>query len=312
MASARLIATPRARRVWLVAAAALPLLLSTRWIANEQCRRAQAQEGETALEWVRLIAARDQRLVDEAEVLLRLVARMGAVRGGDLEASRELFAELFERHRHYAAVGLGRLDGELLVGLAREDSLGAWIRERLRRGAAGGLVGSPLGTAAGPAFPAFFVTAPTRVRSQDAVAFALVQLAWLEPQPGAPLLPEGASAIMWDASGVVLARFPHAERWRGLVATHTPLFRSAVASKGTRIVEAAGVDGVRRRYAFGSAASPRPGSILAVGFPIEPACAGVRRTAWAGTFGLACMSVIAAALALGRRSGDPRPVSQQP
>ncbi len=79
---------------------------------------------------------------------------------------------------------------------------------------------------------------------------AAVSLERLAAQFMASPVLAGATFSIWDERGTVLFRHPDNKRWFGTVHPVAGIVKALTASKGTRTVEAAGLDGVRRVYAL--------------------------------------------------------------
>jgi len=98
--------------------------------------------------------------------------------------------------------------------------------------------------------PGVIAAYPTLAKDEsvNAIILAPIDLQWVGRLASLVEARAGASAVLLDRNGTVLAAFPdHGERGRNFA--HHPLFRAAFAAPdGT--VTAAGFDGVRRIFAF--------------------------------------------------------------
>lgn len=83
-----------------------------------------------------------------------------------------------------------------------------------------------------------------------AVLATTLNLAWLELELAKAELPPGSRVTVLDGTGLVLARYPDAERWGGRSAAELPLWRNILAKGGEGTEEDIGLDGLRRIVGF--------------------------------------------------------------
>jgi diguanylate cyclase (GGDEF)-like protein len=291
----------------MVAMAMAPLFALAAWAAVEQRELAAERERVNVQRWVRLLADGHELLVRDARQLLRVLARVPALRAAEPEACHALFSDLLARYPQYVTLGLARADGELIASAAREGGEArAWIRERiLRRAAETGtlMIGEPRLSGEVP-LPTVFLADTVPSRLGRAIVFASVELAWVDSEFAATRLPRGATVTVWDGSGVILGRHPRPQHWRGVVASDSALFRSVRASGSAGSVEVRGLDGVRRIYGF-AALDPQDrdrSAVLALGVPLDVAFAETRSLERKSLFALVAMTLLA--LAVGWFGGD--------
>ncbi len=88
-------------------------------------------------------------------------------------------------------------------------------------------------------------------------------------------LPRGAAVMLVDRSGTVLDRYPDAERWLGQMVPEGPIIQTLRARQGEGVVETAGVDGIRRVYAYSPLRGAGAGgnAFVSVGIPTAVAFA---------------------------------------
>jgi diguanylate cyclase (GGDEF)-like protein len=293
--------------MFMVVVAMAPLFALAAWAAVEERARAADRERVNVQRWVRLLADGHELLVRDAQQLLRVLARVPAVRAGEPEACRRLFSDLLARYPQYVTLGLAHTDGEVIASVARWGGEGrAWIRERILRRAAetGTLMTGPPYLSAEARLPTVFLADNVPMRVGRAIVFASVELAWVDREFASSRLPHGATVTIWDASGVILGRHPRPRHWRGVVASESALFRTIRAGSAEGTVEARGLDGVRRIYGvagLGPEDSDRS-AVLALGVPLDVAFAETRTLERKSL--LALIAVTLAALATAWLGGD--------
>ena len=293
----------RVRLLVMAAVAMAPLFALTVWAAADERARAADRERADIRRWALLLAARHQRLVRDAQLLLHVLARVPVVRGADAEACHTLFSRLFSRHPQYATLGLAYNDGDVIASVARSEGAPAWIRQRIsRRAVETGTLTAGLPRVSGEArLPTVFLAQPVPGAVGGKIVFASVELTWLDRQVAFSQLPEGAAATVFDPSGIVLGRHPRPRRWRGIVASRSALFHAVRASNGEGTAEARGLDNVSRLYGF-ARLGPDPETstlppVLALGVPLDLAFAETRSLERKGLLLLSGVMLLALATA---------------
>jgi hypothetical protein len=275
------LSTFRKRLAVMVAVLTAPWLLLALWMGSEGASRSRQRERMDARRWVRLVADGHARVVRDAQQLLLVLARVPVVLADDRNSCRELFTELLAHRPRFVSLGLARSDGEVLVSatsLRRGER--AWVRARVQRlpTEIGQLVEGRPAAAGRPELPALFLAQPVQRHLDRVILYATVELASMDPDVARSMLPSGATATLWDESGIVLARYPQAEHWRGVVQAGSVLFGSIRSSDGEGTVVTRGLDGRKRLYGFTKldTAGLDPGVVLALGVPVDVAFADTR------------------------------------
>ena len=287
----------RARLLLLVLLAVLPalgLVLFTTW---EQRRQAKEAVQGDALQLAELVAADHQRLIEGARQLLAALARLPEVRGQDRGRCSPLLADLLTQYRGYANLGVADTAGNIFcsaIPLARPVNASdrGWFQRALATRAFA--VGEyQMGRITGRATVNFGQPVLDGQGRVQAVVFAALDLGWLnELAHGAPV-PPGSTFTVLDRTGLILARYPDAERWIGKRAPDAALV-TLVLKQGKGVAEDRGLDGVQRLYGFtpldegGDAGAV----YVSIGIPATAAYAGVRRTLLWNLAGLTVAAVI--------------------
>jgi diguanylate cyclase (GGDEF)-like protein/PAS domain S-box-containing protein len=261
----------RARLLTIVLIATLPALALILYTGVAGRRHALAGVRENALLLARLAASYHERLLDLSRQSLADFSQLPEAREGRPAACNALLARLLREHPDFADIGLIEPNGQILcTGLPTTGPLERGDREYFRRAVdTRTLVVGEVEPAGIPPRPALFVGYPVidERNSLRAVAFAAIDLDWLQQFAAASRMPEGRTLLLVDRRGEILSRFPDAERWRGRVMPDAPLVRTILAQRGEGVAEVAGLDGVQRLYSFVPLRSGRdePTLYLAVG-----------------------------------------------
>ena len=244
-----------ARLLLLVLIAALPVLALQ--VYEQVELRAQRKEvvGEQALQLAHLAAAQQDQFVEGARALLTALARLPEVQRRDPEACSALFAELKPQFPAVTGIGATAPDGISFCGsmgvpgdkLSLADR--GYFQDALSRKAlaiSGYIVGRRTGE------PSLNFTYPAldaatgEVRAVLVLAFNLDQLsASLAATPR----PAGATMVLIDRDGTLLARTPPAPDWIGRRLPDAA-FTDALLARREGTLEGVGIDGVGRLYGF--------------------------------------------------------------
>ena len=302
----RLLTGLRARLLLLLLLILIPL---TGLMYYENMQEDRILERRTFEEVQRLaqhFADQQTYFVDNARYFLASIARLEAVRrpGPDCSAVLSHYLQL---EGVYANLGLARPDGRVicsalpfLPGVNIADR--RYFQDALRAGAFA--VGEyQIGRITGRATINFGMPVRSPDGSISGIAFAALDLAWLNRAVARTGLPEGSTLTVIDHRGTILVRHPDPERWIGKAYPDAPIVQ-AVLSEGKGVVRAVGLDGVPRLFGFVPIEGPtdRPISI-AVGVPAASVFAEhktlVGRTL-ISIFGLGTLVLLGAWLVVGR------------
>jgi signal transduction histidine kinase len=125
-------------------------------------------------------------------------------------------------------------------------------------------------------------------------------------------LPEGSTLGLFDAQGTIVMRYPAMPQVLGQNVAGLPMVRAAIAAEGEGTIEARGVDGVDRLYAY-DRAPRRPGTTkdlhFTVGIPLEIAYAQVYDIVVGATVAIVVVALLVVMVAfLGLESFVGRPL----
>jgi diguanylate cyclase (GGDEF)-like protein len=133
-------------------------------------------------------------------------------------------------------------------------------------------------------------------RSPVPVLLARMEMHWVAREVTAAGLGEVATVTLWDAPGRILMRHPDPQGFLGRTAPQSAVGRAILSVRGEGTIEADGVDGVRRLYAFtrlGSGVDERDEVFLSLGVPAHVVFAEQRRLERRNLLLLALASLLA-------------------
>ena len=272
-------ASLRGRLLLLVLLPMIPLLGLAIYSYVEQRDRAGSQARAEVLRLARLAAGDQQRVIDEARLLLTIVSALPEVRNGDLPACNAMMVRLRDQLGSFQSIGLIDAQGTIACA-ALPQALGLAVADRtyfLRAVNTGRFaVGDyQISRSVGTANVNFGYPVLDEGGQLVGVAYAALNLDWLNRYAAAAQLPPDSTLTVLDSGGTIMARHPEPERWLGQSAGGSRLIVDLVghASEGT--AEGIDVDGVTRIFGFvplvGQAGGAR--ASLIVGIPAAPAYA---------------------------------------
>ncbi len=246
------IAGLRARLIALVLLAVLPAVALILYNGHYHAERAKVHALHEAQRLVAVAVADHAQLLADTRQLLLALARLPEVRGDARTCSRFL-AKLKAGYSHYANLAVVSPTGQVACSahpLSRpvDASVHVWFRRAVqtRQVAVGDyqmgcVVGRPVLVTAHPDYDS-----GGRLR---AILTASLDLQRLHRQLTKAPLAEGTNIMLLDSRGTVLSHYPETGRRPGSSRADTPLGRAVLERKqGT--LEATGLDGVPRLYAF--------------------------------------------------------------
>lgn len=204
-----------------------------------------------------------------ARELLVALSSAPVVRDRDAGEAASYFAALLERYQHYEDLALVDAQGKVLAAGSGRAHVGesdrAFIERTLRSES---FTVSDYRVSGATRTATLLCAVPVFNDSGAAVAVvvSLLRLGKLEAVAEELGLPEGASLMVVDRKGTVIARQPDVGEWVGRALPETGLVRT-ILSLDSGSAEAEGLDGVRRVYGFSTAGRGDQGVLhVAVGF----------------------------------------------
>jgi signal transduction histidine kinase len=246
------LASFRVRLFLLVLIALLPILGLMLYTDQEQRRVTVNDVEQNALRLARLAAANQERLIEGTRQLLIVLSQLPAVRNQDAAACSQFMADLWKQYPLYEDMGIADLDGDMFCTAVPSDvrlnvADRPWFKRTIqtRDFVAGDYIiaritGRPVLSTAYPILD--------EEGQVQAVAFAGIDLEWLDAFVAQAQLPAGSTLTLVDDSGIILTRFPSPEAWRGR--SLPPLILQSLLAQDEGVSDEPGLDGVPRLYAF--------------------------------------------------------------
>jgi signal transduction histidine kinase/CheY-like chemotaxis protein len=243
----------RVRLLLLVALAVGPALALTIYTHLEEQQFEAMQVQSHALELARLAAANETQLIDGTEQLLTVLVRIPELQTNP-EACSRFLANLLAQYPHYANLGTVGPDGVPICS-ARPFSgsvnlvNAAFFRHAWQEHdfAIGEYQTDPITGKATVTFGYPLLGANGAVQT---IVFATLDLSWLSQFVTLTQLPKNSVLNIIDHNGTILARYPDPALWVGKAAPEAPLVKAMMSQKSEGAIEAPGLDGVPRLYAF--------------------------------------------------------------
>lgn len=233
--------------------AVLPTIVLMAFTVRERRAADEATHQRDTLQLARHVAAKQQQFIEGARQLLIALAQLPAVRDGDYDACNELFAELIGRYGIYANLGLADVNGDVQCsGLPSVSGVNIGDRAYFQRAVSeqnfavgdyqvGRITGLP---SLNFGYPVFDNAGRWR-----GVVYAALDLTWMSAYATELDLPPGAAFIVIDRLGTILARYPEPQAWVGKLVPDAAVLK-AMQGSSEGVVEAVGVDGIARLFAF--------------------------------------------------------------
>jgi signal transduction histidine kinase len=292
--------TVRLRLMLVAVLAILPILGLTLYAGYEQQQQAIADAQQSALTIARMAALDQGRLIEGTRQLLLAISRFPAVQQHDSQACSEFLADLLAQNPLYSNLAAATPDGDVFcsaVPLSKKvnGSDRSFFQTALKTGdfVVGNYIimrgtGKP-GIAA--VYPALDSSGQVR-----AVAFAAVDLTWLDQCAIQAQPPGGSTLSVVDHDGTILSRYPDPEQWRG---RSLPKGQAKfLLAQANGLTEAEGLDGVQRLYAFTRISGLSEGDLyVRAGIPKAAALADAQRLLRRNLIALLGATVLAFALA---------------
>ena len=240
----------RVRLMFLVVLAMLPVLAFILFTGFEQRQMAIESARQDALRVSRLAGANQENLIEGAHQLLLALSRLPEVQMGDKLRCSVFLADLLKRYSIYSNFGITDAKGMIYISaipIAKpvpvEDrawfqrtqatfdfSVGDYQRGRITKNPTLNF-GYPLLDQGG---------------HFQGTIFAALNLNWVSKLVAEAKLPPGASVLVIDSQGMILARGKETEKGIGKSVQDAKVLKAIVAQNREGSVEVAGLDGVNR------------------------------------------------------------------
>ena len=279
----------------------VPWLALVLYTTADERRNAIATVDADAMRLIRVVSSTQAAQIEGARQLLTAFARMPQLRDGDRAQCARLLAELLSAYPLYLNFALAEPDGTMSCSARALPAPTVNVADRMyfRRAfeTRGFVVGDyQVGRVTG--LPSINYAYPILDNAGQvrAVAFAAQSLAWLTGALSDLELPAGASMIVVDRNGTLLARMPHVDGAIGMRFAEPRVLDAFAAQRGGGVFQMADADGNKRLWAHApllSDASLR----VAIGVPETVALADVNRRLARNLAALGIVTLVALATA---------------
>lgn len=272
------------RLTLLILFAVTPALVLHLISSREQMHIQQEGVREAALKLVRVMKSGHAQRIEDAQGMLKAMAQFFALREFGRQSCDVLRNELSQKFPGFTSIGLAAPNGDVLCTTGYAGVTGSiaempFFADTLTRRDIG--IG-PYEIEQGAAVPKVMLGVPLLGENKQIVAvmFAALMLSHFENLPPAAQLSRDSIVLVFDDAGLVLARYPDPQGWRGTNRiADAPMvrhIRNSLAEEGTE--DLMGADGVSRMFAYARVHRTAAQKVyLATGVPVEVAYADARK-----------------------------------
>lgn len=213
-------------------------------------------------------------VVDATQHLLMSLAQDPAVKRLDVDACTRMLEQCYggRPFLYYANIGLIDRGGNLICSaVPHAEQVSLWDRGYFQQALATGqfsVGGYQVGRITGRTSIGFGYPVLSATGEVQAVLFAAVELSWFNRIVEAADLPEGSVLTIIDGEGTILGRSIESEKWVGKRAPEAGIVRTCL-KEHEGVVEASGIDGVRKYYGFRPLVSFPQAGYVYVGVPSD-------------------------------------------
>ncbi|HUJ09097.1 MAG TPA: PAS domain-containing protein [Verrucomicrobiae bacterium] len=292
----------RVRLVLLVLLAVIPALGLILYTARVQRLVATEAAYENLSRTANLTATDVSGVMDGAQQLLGGLAQFREIRSDNPESCSTVMTKLLAMYSFYSTLGVASPDGTVVCSAvpltnsvtvadqswfhnavkSREFAIGEWQTDRLT-GKPCVDFASPISDGNGPV---------------QSVVFAALDLRYLNRRISRIRLPEGATSVVFDRQGAILARSPETN-WHIQSTPELFPFRAMAGSRGQGTMQIADTNGVQQIYAFSPINGKRGAAdaYVSVSIPTEIALVDANKQLAHNLLGLTVVSLLALAAA---------------
>ncbi|MBI3536656.1 MAG: response regulator [Chloroflexi bacterium] len=296
----KLFASLRSRLLLIGILALLPAMGLVLQSGAQLREEAAANTQEDVLRLARLAASNQDALIEGARQTLIVIAQTPQVRDGNASECSRFLAELLTRYAYYTNIGVAAPNGDVLCnGLPQTQVANIADRAYFQRAVKTREFTTSeyvLGRISGKPTISFAYPVLDDARQLKGILIAGLDLEWMNKLAQGAMLPSGSALTTIDRNGTVLTRFPEPEKYVGKTFADAPIVKTILETKTEGTVQALGVDGVDRLYAYlplGNAGDPI--AFITVGIPSALGFSNADRVTTRIIFGI----IVTAVLALG-------------
>ena len=292
----------RFRLLVLVLLSTLPALVLTLYSGVEQRRLSAIGAQDEAIRLTRLAASNHASLVEGARQLLVTLAQLPDVQSIDPNVCKPFLQSLGGSYPNYEALATIDIQGDILC-TSRPDRFSGNVADhdyfQNTLNSRDFLVGEFTTSEFSENIVLPFTYPIANQAGQvGSIIVAFLDMNWLNENAKQIGLPQEATLLIVDQEGKVLARYPDPEQWVGSILPGTPIVQTIASLDREGTSEVAGLDGVRRLYAFTILESNANDSVfVSVGIPTRVAYADADRILSRNLFSLGLVTLLALAVA---------------
>ncbi len=271
----------RFRLMLLVLLVVAPGLVLTAYMGGQNRRASRIEAFEQARRLALLVAGNGKALIEGGRHLLFAVARLPELHRHDVAGCSLYFSQIIRDYPGYSDILAVRPDGHVLCdagGLSETIDVSdrEWFKKTVDRG--GFTVGEPVVSRL-TGQPVMFLAYPVRNGGGlEAVVAVALHMRWMHELVASLPLPPGTTVSIVDRAGAVLTRFPENGGWADASIPRAGDILESLLACGIDAVEADGLDGVARLYAFAPLiADPGNEYFVRIGIPAAVAYASAEK-----------------------------------
>jgi signal transduction histidine kinase len=287
----------RARAIYLVLLAILPLLVLTLYSYLEKRDRAIRELQRDELVAARNLATLQETLINSTRQLLATLARLPQVQGRNRDACRVLFTGLMEHSPYFASIGGSDPEGWVFAcapSVPGPASISEFLFFRETKRTRDFMMGGPL---LGRFSHKYNIMLSYPILDHagrfHGLIWAGLDLEWLGGLLAKSDLPPGTAMGLTDASWRVLFHYPDPMKYIGKMIPEALI--KTMTGRDEGVAEGLGLPGDPRLFAFARLSPPWEELRLAIGLPRDWALGSVNRELgrnliWLGLVGLLSMA----------------------
>ncbi|MBD2345690.1 PAS domain S-box protein [Anabaena subtropica] len=263
----------RTRLLLLVLLAVIPALGLILYSASEQRRAAITEAQENTLRLVRLAANNQRQMVEGTRQLLTVLAQMPIIRQGNSPDCHQLLADLLQQYPTYGNLAVIDTQGNIICsGITYSGRVNVTDRSYFKSALQTHkfVVGDyQIGRITKKPTVSFAFPVLNKVDQVQSVVMAALDLDQWNQLAAQVQLPEDAVLSVVNQKGILLVRYPEAEKWLGK-SLPQDAFVQMKTTGGEGVCEITGLDGVRRIFAFVPLGDDpfNPDAYISVGVPV--------------------------------------------
>jgi len=268
----------RSRLILLILLTVLPFIGLTLYFNVQQRQHIRLDAQKNALHLVNIVVAEQEQLRREAKELLMILAQLPVMQNGNTANCEKLLNELLAEHPFSTAIAVATPEGEVICSAPPLDEPVSfadrpWFHEVLQTQ---DFVSSDyiLGRVSHKSTIVLAHPILDPSKNPQAVIAIGLDLSWVNQIFANAALPADSAYTMIDTNGTILARHPDPEDWVEKNVSDTPLINEILSTETEGVLEAEGLDGVERLYAFAPIENdPSSKTYILVGIPSDVAYA---------------------------------------